>query len=242
MPDLTLVQWSLGLLCAFFVGIAKTGIPGIFMLVVPFMVLVAGDARLAAGWLLPAMCLADVAAILYWRRHAAASRLFHLAPWVLAGMALGAAALSLSERLLRPAIGVIVLVMLGADLWRRWRPDAAAAAGRSAPYGIVAGFATTVANAAGPVMNVYLLRSRLSKEEFLATGAWFFFVINLGKVPIYAWHGLFSSRSLVFDALMAPAVLIGAVTGRWLVDRISQRVFDVLVVILTAASTLLLFR
>ena len=80
----------LGAACAFFAGIAKTGLPGIGILIVPLMVLVVGDARQSAGWLLPVLCSADVFAVLYWRRHPAAKRLFALAPWVLAGMAGGA--------------------------------------------------------------------------------------------------------------------------------------------------------
>jgi hypothetical protein len=33
-------------------------------------------------------------------------------------------------------------------------------------------------------MNLYLLSQKLPKEEFVATGAWFFFFVNLSKVPI----------------------------------------------------------
>ncbi len=99
-----------------------------------------------------------------------------------------------------------------------------------------------VANAAGPVMNLYLLSKRLGKEEFIATGAWFFFVINLAKVPVYLWHGMISRRSLAFDAGLLPAVVIGAMTGRWIVHHIPQKAFEVAVVILTAFSTLMLFR
>jgi uncharacterized membrane protein YfcA len=112
----------------------------------------------------------------------------------------------------------------------------------AAPHGIAAGFSTTVANAAGPVMNLYLLGKRLPKEEFVATGAWFFFIINLMKVPIYVWHGLFSARSLAFDAAMFPAVLGGALTGRWLLYRIPAGIFEMLVVVLTALSLWFLFR
>ena len=242
MPDFTAGQWIMGAFCAVLVGMAKTGIPGVFMLAIPAMVLLVGDARQSAGWLLPMMCVADIFAIIYWRRHAAATRLFRLAPWVLAGLAMGAAALSLSERILRPTVGGIVLIMLLVDLRQRLRPTAAPSAGRPAPYGVAAGFATTVANAAGPVMNLYLLKERLPKEEFLATGAWFFFVINLSKIPIYMWHGLLSRRSLAFDLAMLPAVLAGAVAGRWLVYRISQRLFEGLVIGLTAVSAVLLFR
>ena len=105
-------QWLLGAAVAFNVGVAKTGVPGLGILIVPLMVLVVGDVRQSAGWLLPVLCTADVFAVIYWRRHAAANRLFQLAPWVLIGIALGAAALSLNERVLRPVVGAIVLIML----------------------------------------------------------------------------------------------------------------------------------
>ena len=242
MPELEWWQWALGATCAFFVGVAKTGVPGLGILVVPMMVLVVGDARKSAGWLLPILCFADLFAVFYYRRHAAANRLFSLIPSVLVGMAAGAMTLSLPEGKIRPLIGAIVLIMLAAYLWRRRHPDALAVANHGAPYGVVAGFSTTVANAAGPAMSLYLLSKKLTKEEFVATGAWFFFVVNLSKVPIYVWHGLFSRTSLTVDAMLAPAVLCGALSGRWALARISSGVFEFLVLILTAASALLMFR
>lgn len=231
----------MGGVCAFSIGIAKTGMPGFGILAVPLMVLVVGDARQSAGWLLPVLCFADIFAILYWRRHAAAGRLFALAPWCLLGVAAGGLTLGLSEQRLRPTVGVIILIMLLLYLWRRFHANATVEA-HPVPYGVSAGFATTVANAAGPVMNLYLLSMRLPKEEFLATGAWFFFFINLTKVPIYSYHGLFSKQSLAFDAIVAPAVLLGAMSGRWLVQRLQPAVFEWLVVGLTGLAAILLFR
>lgn len=242
IPEFGPWQWALGMGCATLVGVSKTGVPGLGILVVPLMVLVVGDARLSAAWLLPVLCIADVFAIFYWRRHAAATKLFTLAPWVLVGMAGGAIALGWNERVLRPIIGTVVMLMLIAYLYRRARPNAGVGSTHAGPYGIAAGFATTVANAAGPVMNIYLLRKRLPKEEFVAMGAWFFFVVNLSKVPIYAYHGLFTLQSLTFGAMTAPAVFAGSLTGRWLVNRIPARVFELLVVGLTAGATILLFR
>jgi uncharacterized membrane protein YfcA len=242
MPELEWWQWALGATCAFFVGVAKTGVPGLGILVVPMMVLIVGDARKSAGWLLPILCFADLFAVFYYRRHAAANRLFSLIPSVLVGMAAGALTLSLPETRIRPLIGIIVLVMLAAYLWRKRHPDALAIANHGAPYGVVAGFSTTVANAAGPAMSLYLLSKKLTKEEFVATGAWFFFVVNLTKVPIYVWHGLFSRTSLAVDAMLAPAVLCGALGGRWALSRISPDAFEFLVLALTAASAILMFR
>ena len=224
------------------VGVAKTGVPGLSILTVPVMVLIVGDARLSAGWMLPILCFADLFAVYYWRRHAAAGKLFSLAPWVLIGMATGAITLSLPERSLRPIVGSVVLVMFCLYLWRRYHATDSTPAAHPLPYGIAAGFATTVANAAGPVMSLYLLSKRLPKEEFVATGAWFFFIINLIKVPIYVWQGLISAQSLAFGLAMAPAVLAGALAGKWVVARIPPKVFEGTIILLTAVSTILLFR
>lgn len=243
MPQLAGWQWALAAACALFVGVAKTGVPGFGILAVPLMVLAVGDARASAGWLLPLLCVADVFAIVYYRRQTQARRLFGLAPWVVVGMTLGALALGLGEPVLRRIVGGIVLLMIATHLWRKRRPDALVPGGwdHGARYGVLAGFATTVANAAGPVMNVYLLSKRLPKEEFLAAGAWFFFLVNLSKLPIYGARGMIGGASLLFDLCMLPAVAGGALLGRTVQRRLAQRTFETAVLGLTAAATLLLF-
>jgi uncharacterized protein len=245
MPDLALWQWLLGVISAFCVGLGKTGAPGVATLIVPLMVVIVGDARLSAAWTLPILSTADVFAVWYWRRHAEAKTLFALVPWVLGGMAVGTAALNFSEPVLRKIVVAIVVLMLIANLWQRWSPRKAGAkeSRTSGPiYGVSAGFATTVANAAGPVMNLYLLSKRLPKETFVATGAWFFLVVNFSKIPIYASYGLFSKQSLTFNLLLAPVVIAGALAGRWVVRYTPQRVFDLLIIGITALSILLLLR
>lgn len=234
-------QWGMGAVAAFSIGIAKTGMPGLGILAIPLMVLTVGNARQSAGWLLPILCTADIFALYYWRRHAAASKLFSLAPWVLLGVGAGALTLGLPERTLRPIVGAILAAMLAIYLWRKLRPGVRPPP-HPLPYGIAAGFSTTVANAAGPVMSLYFLSKNLPKEEIVATGAWFFFFINLVKVPIYVAQGLFSVASLQFDAMMIPATLLGALAGRKLIDLLPPAVFENLVILLAAVSTLLLFR
>jgi uncharacterized protein len=241
IPELLWWQWALAAGSGFFAGVAKTGVPGLGILMVPLMVIAVGDARESAGWLLPMLCTADLFAVFYWRRHAQMEQLVKLAPWALAGMAGGAAALSLPEGVLRPMVGGIIFVMLGVYLWRRRRGSGELPA-HPVLYGTAAGFSTTVANAAGPVMNLYLLSMRLPKEEFLGTGAWFFFLINLSKLPIYVFHGLITVKSLTINVLVLPAVVLGALTGRQLVKHIPMNVFEAVVLGLTVLSTLALFR
>ena len=244
--DLTALKWILGGLTAYFVGVAKTGVPGLGIFVVPLMALAVGDARQSAGWLLPLLCAADVFAVVYYRRHAQTTRLASLAPWVVVGMAAGAVALGAPEPLLRRGVGLIVLGMIVLHVVRMRAaappPEAPAAEGvrHVAVYGVTAGFATMVANAAGPIMNLYLLAKRLPKEELIGTGAWFFLVINLSKLPVYAWHGLISARSLAFDALLLPMVMAGALSGRAIFTRFPQRTFEQVVLALAAVSALLL--
>ena len=241
IPNFVPWQWTLGAISAFSIGVAKTGVPGLGSFVAPLMVLAVGDARFAAAWTLPILSTADVFAVLYWRKHADARKLFSLVPWVAVGMIAGAFALALTEHVLRRIIGCVVVLMLIVYVARKRNPQAQVP-GSPSFYGIVAGFASTVANAAAPVMNMYLLSRKLSKEQFVATGAWFFLVINLAKIPIYSWHHLFSSTSLAFDLVMVPAVVGGAITGLWIVHRVPQRVFDVTIFLLTGISAVILFR
>lgn len=241
MPSLEPWQWLVGAFSAFVVGVAKTGAPGLGTLISPLMVIAVGDARLATAWTLPILITADIFAVWYWRRQAEAQQLFSLAAWVLLGIAGGAFALGLPELAIRRMLGAIVLSMLFIYLWRRVRP-ATDVHGNPAFFGIAAGFSSTVANAAGPVMNLYLLSRKLPKEQFVATGAWFFLALNLVKAPVYAYHRLYSPNSLTFDALMIPIVLAGALTGRWVVRVMPQKVFEAAVIVLTAVSCVLLFR
>ena len=93
--------------------------------------------------------------------------------------------------------------------------------------GAAAGFTTMTANAAGPVTTVYLIRAGLPMLQMIGTGAWFYLVVNLAKVPFSAGLGLITTTSLVRDALLVPALLLGAGLGILLVRRLRQRQFEV---------------
>lgn len=243
MPDFSIYKWLLGAVCAFSIGVAKTGVPGFGILSVPLFVLIVGDARYSAAWVVPLLICADAFAVVYYRRHAAAAALFSLLPWVMLGMAGGAVMLGYPDELIRPTVGTISLVMLLLYLWRQrsTAPVPPADWKHAGFYGTSAGFATMVANAAGPIMNMYLLSKKLPREEFVATGAWFFFIVNLSKIPVYTKLGLFSTQSLSFDLAMAPFVIAGALTGRKLLVIMPEKLFVNSIVALAFVATLLLF-
>jgi uncharacterized membrane protein YfcA len=85
-----------------------------------------------------------------------------------------------------------------------------------------------LANAAGPVMGLYLLALRLPKYELVGTSAWFFLIINVFKVPFSVGLGLITGSSLVLDALLVPLVVVGTFLGRRMVAHVPQHLFEVI--------------
>jgi hypothetical protein len=104
--------------------------------------------------------------------------------------------------------------------------------------GVLAGFTTLVANAAGPLMALYLLAMRLPKMEFVGTGAVFFLLLNLFKVPFMVNLGLITSDSFGVNLALAPAVWLGAWAGRKLLRRLNQKLFENLALGLAAVAGL----
>ncbi len=246
MIDLTPWQWLALGIGAIGAGLSKTGIPGLGMLPVVLFALVLGDVRRSAGTLLPLLCIADAVGLVMWRRHAQAARLFELAPWVAGGIVVAMLVLGLPQRPLELLVGSIVVAMALLQIRRRLNDGATATDQVSVPpapwstagHGLLAGFASTIANAAGPVMSLYLLGRRLPKAEMLAIGAWFFFLINLTKLPVYATQpilghpAMIDGATLAMTGILAPFTFVGALLGWVIGKRIPQRLFDWSVLVL----------
>lgn len=256
LGDIHAGQWVLGGLAAVLVGISKTGLPGIGILVVPMMASAFG-ARASVGILLPVLIVTDCLAVLIYRRHAQWDKLLGLVPFVGLGLLLGAATLWAMEHvrlgamggkeLFAPLIGGIVMLMILLHLLRRRLGERITPHSRLgvAAAGAATGFATSVANAAGPIMSVYLAGKRLPKVGFMGTSAWFFLLLNLSKLPLYLaldWLGaaepLIDGDTLLIDACLVLMVLPGVLLGRWMLPRLSQEWFNQLVLWLAGLSAL----
>jgi len=241
------LQWAVGVLGAFMVGVSKTGIAGLSVLFVALFAQVFPSAKQATGLVLPLLIFGDCIAVLSYRRHTQWSYLRKLFPWTAVGVVLGYFALShISDRGARYMIGGIIVSLAALSHW--WRQAGAGTRDRevavhwslAASIGIVAGFITLVANAAGPLMAIYFVAMRLPKMEFVGTTAVFFLLLNLFKVPFMVDLGLITARGFEFNLMLAPAVLLGAMAGRWLLARINQRLFEQLVLGLSLVAGLLL--
>jgi len=190
IPELSLTQWFVLAGSALAIGLSKTGLPGATIVAIPLLAQ-CFSAKASTGLVLPMLVCADLVAVSYYRRKADVSHLIHLIPWAALGVVIGSVWLGrIGDAQLMPLIGAIVLLMLGLNHWRRRveRPDAIVPRTwwLAGAVGLVAGITTMMANAAGPIMIVYFLAMRLPKESFVGTGAWYFFLLNLFKLPFSA--------------------------------------------------------
>ena len=271
LPSITLGGWLLLVLAALLIGFSKTAIAGVGSIAVALTAL-ALPARESTGAVLPMLIFGDLLAIALYRRHADWTVIWRLLPGLLPGLAIGWLFMRWADdTVMRTSIGLILLVMVALQLWQRRASqsgqngssqkqsgqnqsaaaqspgDAVGSPGlsRALATGVVgaaAGFTTMTANSSGPIITIYLILAGLSMLRMLGTMAWFFFLVNLSKIPIYMAHGLFSARSLAFDTAVAPAVVAGALAGRWLFHHIPQKLFDAMVIALTGLAALLLLR
>lgn len=233
--------WCVALVAALGIGISKSGLPGVSLLhVVLFAHLFPG--LRSTGVVLPMLIVGDVGAVLLFRREARWEHVIRTLPPALVGVAAGWWCMRAWPGMdWNPVIGGIVLSLALMQVARNLHPSwwARVPHGRvfAVSVGFVAGVTTMVANAAGPVMALYLLAVSLPKEAFVGTAAWFFLVINVLKVPFSVALGLVDPSSLLLNAVLAPVIASGLLLGRALTSRIPQRWFDHLVLAFAIAAS-----
>ena len=226
---LDLWQWVLAVAAAGLIGLSKTAISGVGLVSVAVFANLL-PAREASGFVLPLLICADLIAVLAYRRHTQWKHLTRLFPWTGLGVLAGWFAMGrINDRQASVLIGLIILTMIGLQVWRRRRggkePEIHGHTA-AAFIGILAGFTTLIANAAGPLMAIYLIAMRLPKMEFIGTAGVFFFLLNVFKVPFMVQLGLIDARSITGNLWLAPVVVAGALAGRWLLPHVNQQLFE----------------
>jgi uncharacterized membrane protein YfcA len=232
-------------LAALVVGFSKTSLGGLAVVSIAiFATLLPAKDSTAAVLVL--FIVGDFVAVSHYRHDADWSLIRRLLPAVLPGLVLGSIFLRIvSDGVLRRSIGVVLLVLLLVQLAVKWRGKAPAPDAHEHPAaawiaGTGAGFATMTANAAGAVMTLYLMASGVEKRRFIGTNAWFFLIVNLVKVPFSVGLGLMHWPDLARAGLLAPLILLGGVLGYTTVRRISQRRFDVAVLLASTIAAIAL--
>jgi uncharacterized membrane protein YfcA len=236
-------QLALAILGALLIGLSKTGVTGLGILVAAIFANLM-PAKLSSGFVLPMLILGDLMAVYAYRGHADYRQALRLFPWTIPGIVLGYLAFGVvNDRQARLMIGIIVALMVVWHLVRKFGPKKETPTAGDhhstlevALLGISAGFTTLIANAAGPIMTLYLLAMGMPKMAFVGTAAVFFCGLNLLKVPFMVSLGSIQGGSLGWNLALAPAVLLGAWLGRKLLGRMSQKWFEYIALTLSAAA------
>lgn len=246
-----LVFWSLAVFTAVLVGFAKCGIAGAGILMVPVMAHIFPPGE-STGILLPMLIVGDVFAVAYYKKHAVWAHVLRALPWAVGGIVAGYLTLRWIKAqsgmdglnaTLRPMIGGIVLAVIVLGTWLQRRREGEGLHVPStwwfaAMIGLVGGFSTMAANAAGPVFVIYFLALQLPKEGFLGTSGWTFLILNTFKLPFSYSLGFIREETLLYGAKMIPAIALGAVIGILTIKAIPQKAFTAAVKILTAIAAL----
>lgn len=242
MFELTFEDWCYLLIGAFGIGVAKSGLSGVSMVHVIVFAWVFG-ARLSTGVLLPLLIIGDVCAVYLVGKDVLWNYVRKLLPPALIGVVIGWWLLSwLDERTFKPLIGLVIVALTCGQLFRMWRPDLMEKVPNSLWFawfmGITTGITTMLANAAGPIVALFLLAIALPKMQLVATSAWFFLILNISKVPFSLNLGLIDQRTLTLNLILAPVVICGLLFGRWIIKKIPQKLFDSLILAFTAVAAI----
>lgn len=234
------------LACAIVIGMAKAGMSGFGLAVVPVMALIFG-AKESTGVILPMLITADIMAVIYYHRSAVWKYILRIIPWAAAGILI---ALALGKMVNAGQFRIVMLTVVWIMLILMIVNDIRSKKGEEIPenhlfaslMGLAGGFATMIGNSAGPVFTLYFLAMRLPKKEFIGTSAWLYFILNVGKLPLQAlvWKNI-SLNYLMLDLVAVPFIALGIFAGISLVKLFPENVYRYFVIATTLVTSVLLF-
>ncbi|WP_282160307.1 sulfite exporter TauE/SafE family protein [Ulvibacterium marinum] len=246
VSEIPITSWTLAYIAAFVIGVSKSGIKGIAIIIVTFMALAFG-AKNSTGLIVPLLIVGDIFAVIYYNRHTQWKYILRFLPWMMAGVLIGVLiGKDLDEDTFKIGMAFIILGSVIMMYWWDRRksktvPDHWAFAGF---MGVMAGITTMIGNLAGAFANIFFLAMRLPKNEFIGTAAWLFLIINVFKLPFHIWSwGTITWESVLIDLRLVPGIFVGLYVGVRLVKIIKESFYRKMILILTAlGAVLILFR
>ncbi|PKV50460.1 hypothetical protein ATE84_2518 [Aquimarina sp. MAR_2010_214] len=228
---------------AFILGVSKSGLKGMGIVVVTLMALAHG-AKASTGILLPLLIFADVLAVLYYNRHARWKYLLQFLPWMIGGVLLAVfVGKDLPEYIFKKGMAVIIIIsVVIMFFWERYdKKNIPNRLWFISTTGFAAGFTTMIGNLAGAFTNIFFMATRIPKNEFIGTAAWLFFIINLFKLPfhIFSWDTI-NMKTLIVDLYLIPGVILGFVIGLKVVKRFKDHQYRKFILIMTAIGGLVI--
>lgn len=235
---------------AFLTGLSKGGLGGALgSLVTPMLALVM-PAPVAVGLTLPLLLTGDLCALIAHWRHWDTRILIGILPGSILGVIIGSLVIgSLSPVTLQHGLGVVaILYTLYKIRERRYRraqlesrpSNSAGETVRNWVFGSSTGFASTLANAGGPIFTIYLLGLRVVPAIFVGTSAAYYALLNSMKIPAYISAGILNVDTLVIASWAIPIIPFGVWSGVILDRYLDMKTFEILILGFLALTGVLL--
>lgn len=240
--------WFLYLFCAMLIGISKTGIQNVGTFTVPIFALLFG-AKFSTGIVLILLCMADLLAVIYYRKQFIWSEIKSMLPFSFIGLIVGLfIGEYIDDNTFKIIMGACIFVSVLLMIWGTHKAknqnntkDFTDNWWYSPAFGLLVGFSTMIGNAAGPGLTIYLLTRKLSKYTLVATGAWFIMILNFSKIPLqlFVWKNL-SWEGIILNGIGIPFILLGGYIGIKLVKILPEKEFRIIILALVIISSLML--
>ncbi len=230
------------LLAGLITGFSKFSIGGMGLLILPIIMIVQPGPE-ALGVLIPAYLITDVMAVSSYRKNIAWRVLFRLLPLAFIGIFIGGQILSeIQTEQYVLVLGFIIIGMILLSVYLDFRPaDFMRRPLTTYAVGLFAGFISLIANAAGPLFSLFLMEQKLSKEAYVSTRAWAFFIINVSKLPMLYSLSLVNKDTLLMSAMNIPGLIVGAIIGYYLLNQINLKQFKWLIRVMAILGAIKLF-
>jgi uncharacterized membrane protein YfcA len=235
--------WPLAL-SVLLMGMAKGGFPVGPLALQMIVLLWPGEvdpARTAVGFMLPMLCAMDICAVTIYRKQIDWRSVLPVIPWAVLGVAIATpvflakgTGLAVPDKAIKLCIGLVGLFFVLYQVVKKRILDRLES-GRSnsiivrAGVGVSSGIVSTIAHAAGPIVQMYLLPRGQPKQVFVASMAAFFFVLNYVKLVPFLLTGTIRPELLKPMLVCLPFIPLGVLMGYFAVKVIPQKAYIVLI-------------
>jgi uncharacterized membrane protein YfcA len=241
--NLTLYGFLVAFIATILLGIGKSGVKGIGVIIVLLMAFVFGGKQ-STGVLLPLMVFADIFAVIYYHRHTQWHYLRKLLPSMVIGILVGVwFGNNISEVLFKQVMAIFILATVTIMVYFEKKKSTSIPSHWlfSGGMGLLSGFTSMIGNLAGSFTNIYFLAMRLPKNEFIGTAAWLFFIVNVFKLPFHIifWKTI-TVDSVKTDLMLAPGVIIGFILGVSILKRVNNSLYRKFIFAVTIIGAILI--
>jgi uncharacterized protein len=241
MHQIGLFEGTLLCIVGIIIGMSKSGIGAVSIISVSILAWMFGS-RLSSGITLPMLIMADVIAVIHYKRNVLWSHVLKLLPWIIVGVVAAAVfGKYIDDKAFKKLMAVIILISVAALFWWEKYPLKKTPSHWlfSSSMGFATGFTSMIGNLAGGFSNVYFISMRVSKDHFIGSAAYMFFILNLFKMPfhIFMWNTI-SSETLLLNVILLPAIILGFYLGDAIVSKFDGEKYNKVILWLTLLSAL----